>query len=62
MKHQLKWFTNRIGKRVYRDEVDCDCKSCYEGTQDGVEVADEQHAHYLYIIQLDLDINYRDKK
>jgi len=26
--HDLEWFVDRIGKRVYRDEGSCPCPDC----------------------------------
>ena len=47
MRRTLKWFTNRIGKKVYRDKISCQCESCVKGGEDGVFVYDEDHAKYL---------------
>lgn len=62
MKHQLHWFKNRIGKRIYRDKCGCTCKICTQAWHKGVIVRDEQYAEYLHMVQYDLDINYRDEK
>lgn len=66
----LSWFEERIGKRIYRDSNHCNggkCKDCKMIEDVGIVVADEQHANYLYSIQLEyaLDgefLNYRDEK
>lgn len=60
----LKWFKNRIGKRIYRNRHKC-CKDCEEVAQNGLEVRDEMHANYLYETQNDfardgIKLDYRD--
>lgn len=62
MKHTEQWFKNRIGKKVFRDAVDCKCDTCEQGTVDGIKITDKQHSTYLYDVQCDMGINYRDKK
>lgn len=62
----LKWFKNRIGKRVFRNHHDC-CANCEDNYNDGLIIFDEQHAEYLYMIQNDFgiegyELDYRDKK
>jgi hypothetical protein len=41
-RHTLKWFTNRIGKRIYRKKLNCSCHCCqkehvdiWDGKEDG---------------------------
>lgn len=60
MKHKLKWFTDRIGKRIYRDKTTCNCETCTRGWKEGVIIRDEDHAIYLELEQHELDIDYRD--
>lgn len=62
MKHKLKWFQNRVSKRVFRDAVDCPCIHCTDAGENGLVIADDQHARELYEVQFEIDINYRDKK
>lgn len=62
MKHKLVWFTNRIGKKVYRDKNRCSCDTCKKVFENGLKILDKQHAEYLSMVQYELDINYRDKK
>lgn len=62
----LKWFKNRIGTRIYRDDNDCGCGSCRAVLEEGLLVFDEFHATYLYDTQNDYAaegvlLNYRDK-
>lgn len=69
--HTKHWFINRIGKRIFRDYIDC-CKGCDEITKNGLIIHDKQHAEYLYTVQNDFIVgddfskgtflNYRDKK
>ena len=63
----LKWFKDRIGKRIFRDFSECPCKDCKETQEFGIMVVDAQHAEYLYDIQNEykidgIDLNYRDTK
>ena len=65
--HQLRWFNNRIGKRVYRDDSGCKCHHCKETTEKGLIVINKSHADYLYNIEHEYAcdgfyLNYRDKK
>jgi len=61
--HNLKWFTNRIGKRIYRRPLSCKCKECQRNY---VDIADmtkhgtrrEFHAQYIYDSQNCLRIEY----
>lgn len=62
MKHQKRWFINHIGKTIYRGKTTCTCKTCDHVSTNGLMVGDKFHADYLYMVQFDLDINYRDKK
>jgi len=65
--HSLKWFENRISRRIFRDPSSCTCAHCAEVVKNGLIVADKQHAHYLWITALDYAhegtyLNYRDSK
>ena len=62
-----KWFINRIGKKIFRDDSCCKCIHCKNILKNGVTIADDLHADYLYEAQNDyygegILINYRDKK
>ena len=61
VKHPLKWFTNRIGKRIYRKPTTCTCQKCKDVANDGLLVGNEFHAQYIHICQYDLGIDYFDK-
>ncbi len=61
MKHTLKFFTNRIGKRLYRNKTTCDCETCTNVWKNGLVVHDDFHARYLHTCQCDLDIDYFEK-
>lgn len=69
MKYKPKskaWFIKRIGKKVYRDDIEC-CDQCSKNYENGLIVSDEQHADYLSMIDHDFALegiyfNYRDKK
>ena len=47
MNKRLKWFTERIGKTIFRNRDCCDCKVCEKVYQNGLTVHDEQHADCL---------------
>lgn len=62
----LSFFTERIGKRIYRNPYPC-CVHCDDVAENGLIVHDKQHAGYLYDTQNDFGnegviLNYRDKK
>lgn len=61
MKHKLKWFENRVGKRIYRDKNNCTCSDCKKGFEEGIVVGDKYHAYYLEMVQYDMEYNYQDK-
>ncbi len=44
----LQWFTDRIGKRVFRPDHGCSCSSCRRIAEEGIIIEDEEHAQYLY--------------
>lgn len=50
-KHTLKWFINRIGKDLYRNDT----------KMHKVRVASVTHAKALEMYQNDLDLYYSDK-
>ena len=63
----LKWFTSRVGKRIFRDADDCTCSTCKEIVKKGLVIRDKDHARYMYDIQNDFgaegsELNYRDEK
>ena len=60
--HSLKWFTDRIGQTVYREDVSCKCTTCKNVTETGLVIKNQQHAEYLEMIQIDLNLNYQDKE
>jgi hypothetical protein len=61
----LEWFTERIGKRIYRDDSGCPCGTCHQIIKEGFIVNDEDHAQYIFDSQNDYAqdgcmLNYRD--
>lgn len=67
-----KWFTARIGNKIFRDsqclrdKKEC-CSTCKHVRENGLVVADEEHAEYLSMIDCDFAAkgiysNYRDEK
>jgi hypothetical protein len=65
VQHELKWFMDRIGKIVYRNTLHghskC-CETCKKASEFGIFIKDKVHAEYLFTIQGDLGIDYRDNK
>jgi hypothetical protein len=61
-KHDLEWYKERIGKKVYRTASTCPCEVCKKVEDVGLYIADELHANYLYDCQNVLDLYYFDKK
>lgn len=56
--HDIKWFIDRIGKRVFRDKNFCDCKICLKVHKEGLIILDKTHAIYLHNIQEETEIRY----
>lgn len=66
MVKKLKWFTDRIGKRVYRDPWTCKCPTCIDVEKKGLIIENEMHASYLCDVEGSYDsewieLNYRDE-
>jgi hypothetical protein len=61
MTHDLQWFIDRIGKRVYRDKNICTCEHCINVFKHGVIISDKEHAQYLFDIQNETGIRYYEK-
>lgn len=59
-KHNKEWFINKIGKRIFRNENDCNCNSCLNVFKKGLIVNDHTHANYLYDVQNEMNIHYFD--
>ena len=60
------WFIERIGKRIFRDKLSCDCEACREVEEHGLVIHDRIHAIYLHDIDCDYAAegvysNYRDE-
>lgn len=56
--HSIEWFLNRIGKRIYRNKLDCPCSECQ---REYVDITDKQHAIYIYDNHNEMGIKYFDK-
>lgn len=61
-KHNKQWFLDRIGKKVFRTNGQCKCEVCANVVKNGLIIAGELHAIYLYDCQNELDLFYFDKK
>lgn len=60
--HTLKWFLNRIGKRVFRlTDTHC-CAKCQDILINGLVIHDKQSADYLFLCQNEMNLEYSDKK
>lgn len=55
------WFIERIGKRIYRGPVNCNCPMCKKVTTHGLLINDERHADYLYMVHCLEKIDYFDE-
>ena len=56
----LKFFTDRIWKRIYRDVWTCKCDTCKDVAENWLIIIDEFHAKCLHMYQ---EIHeYKDKK
>lgn len=61
-KKNLEWFKQRIGKRVYRKHNFCKCGVCLNVWEHGLIINDEMHAHYLFMCESEMDLNYFDNE
>ena len=55
-----KWFTDRIGKRIYRNENSCTCEVCKGVGNHGLVIFDRTHAQYLQGAECELGVYYFD--
>lgn len=46
-----QWFIDRIGKRVFREDVFCQCETCKRISKEGLIINDEMHAIYLHDVE-----------
>ena len=60
--HKKIWFINRINKKIYRDRTSCRCAVCEDVVKNGIVIRDKEQAEYLYLVQCEMGIEYRDKK
>jgi hypothetical protein len=65
--HNLKWFTDRIWKTIYRDKWTCKCETCTDVYENWMIIINKSHASYLHVIEHDFAsewaiLNYRDNK
>jgi hypothetical protein len=58
--HNLKWFKDRVGKRVFRNESSCKCSFCTFNQKNGLIINDEMNAQYLFDMQNELQLKYFD--
>jgi hypothetical protein len=59
--HELTWFQERVGKKVFRNETSCKCINCTLNYKNGVVINDDIHANYLFDMQNELRLNYFDE-
>ncbi len=55
-----KWFSQRVGKTLYRTQNGCKCNICVNTYQNGLLIEDELHASYLVEIEHELKCTYYD--
>lgn len=60
--YRRKWFKDRIGKRIFRNGVSCNCKHCTNIEHAGLIINDDQHACYLNDCSCEMNIHYSDTK
>ncbi len=48
MQLDSKWFIERVGKMIYRNKLNCKCKSCSDVERNWLVIMDKQHADVLY--------------
>lgn len=61
MSQSLEWFTDRIGKRVYRKKGRCNCYFCSKAPNEGVEIQDIEKAKYLQKMAEEMRLKYYDE-
>jgi len=59
--HDKQWFIDRIGQRIYRQNNICSCPTCVKVHEQGLIIADEFHAIYLYDCQ-EMNLIYYEKE
>ena len=60
-KHDLEWFQQRIGYKVYRTNGQCQCEACTKVYKYGIVIYDIIQAKVLFDAQNDLGLFYFDK-
>lgn len=62
--HQTRynWFSDRVGKTLFRIKGSCKCDVCAESYENGVFVLDKDHASYLHDCENELGLIYFDTK
>ena len=60
-KHDLEWFQQRIGYKVYRTNSGCQCEACTKVYKYGIVIKDIIQAKVLFDAQNDLGLFYFDK-
>jgi hypothetical protein len=60
--NRTQWFLDRIGKRVFRDDVTCECGICKGVTSHGLIIDNEMHADYLCMVEAtpSMEVKYFD--
>ena len=59
--HDLEWFQQRIGYRVYRTNGECQCESCTKVYKHGIVIYDIIQSRVLFDTQNELGLFYFDK-
>ena len=54
------WFSQRVGKTLWRSENGCKCNICKDTYANGLKIEDELHASYLVEIEIELKCTYFD--
>ena len=57
---RVKWFTDRIGKTIWRTAINCPCLTCKRIYGEGLTLINHQHAHYVADCSMEGGIPYFD--
>jgi len=55
LSNRRRWFLDRIGKRVFRTSLDCDCNVCQIIYKQGLIIEDRDQAIFMYDTECDVN-------
>lgn len=59
MTHNIEWFEDRVGRKVYTEETLCKCATCKNSHIDGILIKTEEYAWDLFWMGQEIFV-YRD--